>query len=75
MPHGMRRVRAAGWDADEQTVLVHGGHLADALRQAQELGRTMHAGLTDVHAQLSTAAATLDDLVGYSVVALTVVLS
>ena len=48
--------------------------LSDALRRAEDVGRMVQVGLTDVQSQLAAAAATLDDLVGYSVIALTVVL-
>ena len=49
--------------------------LSDALRAAEDVARAAHAGLADVQTQLVSAAATVDELVGYSAIALTVFLT
>ena len=73
---GVAQTGAAATGVSEgATVLANqAAAMSDALRMAEDVGRTVQVGLADLQAQLASATATLDDLVGYTAIGLTVVL-
>ena len=66
---------ATSVSAAATTLANQAATLSDALRAAEEVGRTAQAGLADLETQLIGAAATVDEFVGYSAIALTVFLA